>query len=120
MKNEIGGDGITTGEQLDGFCKKYFSPSVYRGIAINGNVPALKNNQFVIHNRDEHWSSVFKKNNKTYDWDSYSRDLFPEYIDSKVPIKERQNYGGADLQDCGYRVIAKMIMEMPNSFEKSK
>ena len=112
---------ITTGEQIDGYLKKKFTPKTYRGIIIDLNTEniddfikddPLRNNQFYINNYMRHWTAIYKKKNKYYEFDSYNRDMLEDdVIDKKISNKDIQGKGGIDDGDCGQRTIAFLLNE---------
>lgn len=108
VKRKMNDYDITDGEQIDNYLKKKFPSTVYRGIVVDDQIIPLKNGQFIINNKDMHWTAIYKTNNKLYEYDSYGRDMLPNIDEIDVPVTERQGIG-KDMGDCGQRTIAKMI-----------
>lgn len=108
------GNGVTSGDDLDRVAKKIFG-NVYQGIRTTDNLPLnkeIKNNTFYIvwkgvEGETGHWMSIWKKNGKPYEFDSYeSEDLSPEYINYNIPNKERQTVYETN---CGEQVLSRMM-----------
>jgi hypothetical protein len=71
------------------------------------DAPVLKERQVAILNRSVHWSAIYRKNGKNYEFDSYGRDLLGSgFADAKMPTSFRQTFSTAD---CGQRSIAWLI-----------
>jgi hypothetical protein len=71
------------------------------------DVPKLSEGQVAILNRQIHWTSVYKKNGKLYEIDSYNRDMLgASFKDDKLPSSFKQPFNTAD---CGSRTIALLI-----------
>jgi hypothetical protein len=68
------------------------------------DLPALKNNQFALLNKDTHWTVIYKKNGKKFEFDSYGRDLLGKgYADAKLPKGFKQPLNEFN---CGQRSLA--------------
>jgi len=55
-----------------------------------------------------HWCAIYRKSAKgpIMEFDSYARNLFPQYPDTKLPYADMQKEGE---NNCAQRTIAKMI-----------
>lgn len=74
------------------------------------DAPALENGQIAILNKDVHWSAIYKKNNKKYEFDSFGRDLLGKgFADAKMPKSFLQPFTEAN---CGQRTAAWLIKQM--------
>ena len=109
----MGDRDVTTGKQLTDYLYRYYPQNIFIGICVDNDIPKLENGQFCINNYNHHWTAVYQKNNKLYEFDSYNRDMLgSNYIDKTVPKLSMQGYGGIDDGDCGQRTCAMMRMEM--------
>lgn len=111
VKLELKDYDSTNGNQLNNFLKKYFNDE-YIGITINNNIPNLKNNQFVINNKDNHWNVIYKLNDELYEFDSYGRNLLGSgYKDIILKNKNLQGYNNIDNSDCGQRSLTYILLK---------
>lgn len=114
VKEEMGDRDVTTGTQITCYLDKYYTPAIYRGICLDNDIPALHNGQFCINNFNRHWTAVFRKNNKLYEFDSYNRDMLGrKFINRRVNKRDVQGYGGIDDGDCGQRTCAIIRIDFP-------
>jgi hypothetical protein len=106
----MGDSDITTGEQINKYLKKYFNDDEYKGIVLDDNIPELKKNQFIINNKNIHWTAVYNLNGKVKEFDSYGRDMLRNIDDTFIPINQRQGANQLDEGDCGQRTIAFLLL----------
>ena len=108
----IGKTGITTSDDIDKLMKQLFGDryiGVYSWQTVR-DVPALKDGQIAVLNKDVHWTAVYKTKDTLYEVDSFNRDLLgPRYTDDNVAKSLKQTPATAD---CGQRLIAKLIYEL--------
>lgn len=112
IEAKLNNTGITNGEELDNLIKQIFPTDSYVGVIQYKSVkdlPKLKNNQFALLNKDTHWTIIFKKNDKLYEFDSYGRDMLGKgyrdvkFKNFKQPLTE---------MNCGQRSVAVAIKEL--------
>lgn len=111
----LGNKSTTSGEELDGFARRYL-PEQYKGIFSEGDrLPMLTNNSFVIINRPRnvHWIGAFNFNNTLYEYDSYARKNFigGQHADKYIDFNTRNDPlpDQSKSSDCGQRVITTML-----------
>jgi len=115
VKGRLNDTGITNGEQLDRYARRYF-PTQYKGILtdvddsnIQQYIHSLGRNQFYILNKDMHWTALVNRSGKVKEYDSYNRDLLKQIPELKIQTAEDiQGASGIDDKSCGQRVLAKM------------
>lgn len=114
VKQIIGKNGITNGEDLSKIAKQVFGTR-FRGVFVVNkpqDIPTLLPTQIAILNTNMHWYVAWKdKNGNLFESDSYGIDeLGPKYKDKRPPKTFLQGKG-KDLKDCGSRAIVNMIFD---------
>ena len=103
------GNGITSDEQLNKYCK--FLPK-FKGAHAFDKIPKLKNLESCIADLDtsnepgSHWVALYQYKNKTYIFDSFDRKIshFRKVeIDKPVMQKPKE-------EDCGQRCISFLAL----------
>lgn len=114
VEKKIRDDDTTSAEQLANYAMKYLKKHF---IGITNKTPAemkryiIKNpmtdDAFIINLDKHHWTAIVRKNGRYHQFDSFNRNLYgKDFKQLRLPAagvqKKRE-------QNCGQRVLAKMI-----------
>jgi len=110
LVHKLIGNKITTGSDLYRLGKKLIGDK-FRGIFTRRDIPKLNEGESAILNvpSNEHWISIFKKNGKLYEFDSFGRDMLGNgYTDFNT---KDDNFDEQKIwqSDCGQRSVALLM-----------